>query len=94
VAVCADMIPIAVGFPVLLIAIDLRFRLASAAARPHEPIESYPPNGWTIAVRCRPHHQTPPGEVLYISGRALVGQVGTWRKHDGPSSVPGAMESE
>ena len=38
--------------------------------------------------------QTATGEVLYISGRALVSQAGTWRKHDGPISVPGAMESE
>jgi hypothetical protein len=58
-----------------------------------------PPSTWTATAsiawrRCRSRNQTATSGVLYISDRALVSQPGTWRKHDRPSSVPGAMESE
>jgi hypothetical protein len=41
-----------------------------------------------------PKKDTATGEILYISGRGVVIQAGTWEKADGPISVPEAMESE
>ncbi len=52
------------------------------------------PSVWGCSSRASPQKDTATGELLYISGRGLVSQAGTWRKHDGPISVPGAMESE